>query len=148
MTMALSNFRPIRGKVEYALWLAKTAGANGVYVIRQKARKGQKGKILYIGESHTHRLRETLQRHYQDWNGKTAGPTFNASRTEVAIEIFLLGDDAIRRQNELIRKHKPQYNTVIPDVENDPQDRRRGTRKTREEAAYEELANFFESVAL
>ena len=146
--MALSNFRPIRGKAEYALWLAKTAGANGVYVIRQKARKGRKAKILYIGESHTHRLRETLQRHYQDWNGKTAGPTFDATKTEVAIEIFLRGEDAVRRQNQLIRRHKPEFNTVIPDVLDDPIDRTLGRRRTREEEAYDELSDFFEGVTL
>lgn len=145
--MALSNFRPIRGRGEYALWLAKTAGANGVYVIRQKARKGRKGLILYVGESHTHRLRETLQRHFQEWTGRTAGPTFDAKKTEVAIEIFLLGDDAIERQNALIRRFRPVHNVVVPDVEDDPS-HKRGKKTSRKDEAYDELMSFFDEVTL
>lgn len=147
--MALSNFRTIRGKGDYALWLAKTAGANGVYVIRNKPRNGRKGLILYVGESHTHRLRETLQRHFQQWSGRTAGPTFDAKKTEVAIEIFLLADDAIRRQNELIRRFRPIHNVVVPEVEDDPGEKpRKGRRRARVEENYDELASFFEEVSL
>src|SRR5262245_34587346 len=76
--MGRTKFRSIRTKAGYAPWLADLAGANGVYVIRQRARRGQAALILYVGESHTHRLRETLQRHFQQWTGHTAGPTFDA----------------------------------------------------------------------
>jgi hypothetical protein len=147
MTMALSNYRPIRGRGEYALWLAQTAGANGVYIIRKKVRKGAKPVILYVGESHTHRLRETLQRHFQGWTGRTAGPTFDAKKTEVAIEIFLLGDEAIDRQNALIRRFHPIHNVVVPDVEDDPGNKPR-KRKSRTDEAYDELMSFFDAVTL
>jgi hypothetical protein len=144
--MALSNFRPIRSKEEYALWLAQTAGANGVYVIRKRARKGKTPVILYVGESHTHRLRETLQRHFQQWTGGTAGPTFDAAKTEVAIEIFLLGDDAIRRQNALLRRHQPIHNVLVPEPEADPPEKPRRKRPGKDQA-YDEVLSFFEALS-
>lgn len=146
--MALSPFRPIRTEKGYAPWLAEAAGAHGVYVIRQRARKGRRAIVLYVGESHTHRLRETLQRHFQQWTGKTAGPTFDAADTEVAMEIFLEGNDAIRRQNRLIRKLSPIHNVVVPDEADDPPEApRKGKKKSRQEAAFEELMDFFGGLA-
>jgi hypothetical protein len=144
--MSLSNFRQVSSKGEYALWLSRTAGANGVYIIRKRAtRSNKKPVILYVGESHTHRLRETLQRHFQQWKGETAGPTFDAARTEVAIEIFLIGDDAIRKQNQLIRRFRPVHNIVVPEPEADPKPPRR--KRPREDEAYDEVMSFFEALA-
>lgn len=143
--MGLSFFRQIRPKGEYAAWLASTAGANGVYVIRKRAgRSKKKPEILYVGESHMHRLRETLQRHFQQWTGETAGPTFDAAKTEVAVEVFLMGDDAIRKQNQLIRRFRPIYNTVVPEPEQDPKPPRR--RRPTEAEAYDEVMSFFEAL--
>jgi hypothetical protein len=144
--MGLSNFRQIGSKGEYALWLSRTAGANGVYVIRKRpTRSKKKPAILYVGESHSHRLRETLQRHFQQWTGETAGPTFDAAKTEVAIEIFLMGDDAIRRQNQLIRRFRPVHKLVVPEPEADPKPPRR--KRPTEEEAYDEVMSFFEALA-
>lgn len=146
--MALSRFRPIRTDKGYAPWLAEAAGAHGVYVIRQRARKGKPAIVLYVGESHTHRLRETLQRHYQQWKGQTAGPTFDAAETEVAMETFLEGNDAIRRQNRLIRQLSPIHNIVVPDEADDPpEERRTGKKRSRKEAALEELMDYFGGLA-
>jgi hypothetical protein len=142
--MGLSKYRPIRTEKGYASWLAEAAGAHGVYVIRERSRRGKRAVVLYVGESHTHRLRETLQRHFQQWSGRTAGPTFNAETTEVAMEIFLDGNDAIRRQNRLIRSLLPVHNVVVPDEENDPPEGgRQGKRKSREDAALAELMDYF-----
>lgn len=146
--MALSKFRPIRTPKGYAPWLADAAGAHGVYVIRERARKGRKAIVLYVGESHTHRLRETLQRHFQQWTGRTAGPTFDAESTEIAMETFLDGNDAIRRQNRLIRKLLPVHNVVVPDEEHDPPEAPRKARKKRaQEAAFDELMDYFGGLA-
>ncbi len=146
--MALSRFRPIRTKTGYAAWLAELAGMNGVYVIRRKARRGQAALMLYVGESHTHRLRETLQRHYQQWTGHTAGPTFDAKDTEVAVEVFLLGEDAVQSQNRLIRRYEPIHNVQIPAPEGVTEPKQRRTSKRRsEEEAYDDVAAFFEDLA-
>ncbi|MEZ4301581.1 MAG: hypothetical protein R3B70_41995 [Polyangiaceae bacterium] len=140
--MALSKFRPIREGHEYAPWVGETAGAHGVYVIRERSRRGRKAVVLYVGESHTHRLRETLQRHYQRWNGRTAGPTFDAAKTEVAMEIFLDGTDAIQRQDELIRRLRPTHNVVVPG-ENEAPRKGRKAREAKEDAAFDELMDYF-----
>lgn len=145
--MALSKFRPIRAGKGYAPWLAEAAGAHGVYVIRERARRGKRAVVLYVGESHTHRLRETLQRHFQHWTGRTAGPTFDADATEVAMEIFLDGNDAIRRQNRLIRSLHPTHNVIVPDEDDGaPEPPRKSRKKSREEAALEELMDYFGEV--
>lgn len=141
--MALSEFRPIRAKKGYAPWVAETAGAHGVYVIRERARGGKAAVVLYVGESHTHRLRETLQRHFQQWTGKTAGPTFDASTTEVAMEVFLDGNDAIRCQNRLIRSLRPTHNVLVPDEDADRSDAPRES-NSEEDAAFDELMDYFE----
>lgn len=39
-------------------------GISGVYAIASLAT----GEVLYVGESHTGRLRKTLARHFQTWN--------------------------------------------------------------------------------
>ena len=144
--MALSSYRKIRAGKGYAPWLAEAAGAHGVYVIRERARRGRRATVLYVGESHTHRLRETLQRHYQQWHGRTAGPTFQAETTEVAMETFLDGNDAIRRQNELIRALHPIHNLLIPDASDDPPPPRKAGRQRRETAALAELLDYFGDV--
>jgi hypothetical protein len=142
--MALSEYRRIRTGEAYAAWLAEAAGAHGVYVIRERSRRGKRAIVLYVGESHTHRLRETLQRHYQQWTGRTAGPTFSAEDTEVALEIFLDGNEAIRRQNHLIRSLRPIHNIVVPDEEDDPPPPRR--RKRKQDEALEDLMDYFDTV--
>jgi len=146
--MRLSNYRTIRTKTGYASWLADLAGAHGIYIIRRRARRRQAALILYVGESHTHRLRETLQRHFQQWTGQTAGPTFDAKDTEVAVQVFLSGEDAIREQNRYIRRFRPIHNAQIPAPEAEPEPKRRG-KKTRqsEEDAYDDVAAFFEGLS-
>ena len=143
--MALSPYRSIWTEDGYADWLGHLAGANGVYVARRRARRGEKALVLYVGESHTHRLRETLQRHFQNWNGKTAGPTFDAAETEVAFEVFLSGDKAIKRQDALIRRLRPIHNVVIPESEEAPVPKGRN-RKPTEDKAYEDLVAFFDGL--
>lgn len=144
--MALSTYRPIRSyDGEYAPWLARLAGQHGVYVIRTRRTKRKAALVLYVGESHTHRLRETLQRHFQAWTGSTAGPTFKAGDTLVAVQVFDLGDQAIQRQNELIRRLRPVHNHV-PAPEADPLPKPK-PRRSREDQAFDELASFFEGVS-
>ena len=143
--MALSDYRPIRFyDGDYAPWLARLAGQHGVYVIRTRRTKRKAPLVLYVGESHTHRLRETLQRHFQQWNGQTSGPTFKAEETVVAVQVFDLGDEAIQRQNELIRRLRPVHNHV-PEPSADPLPKPK--RKSRQDQAFDELAAFFDEVS-
>lgn len=131
--MALSPYRAVKTKKGYARWVRHLAGVNGVYVIRTKRTPAAVPLVVYVGESHTNNLRETMQRHFQDWNGKTAGPTFDPTKHQVAFEV-LPSAEAIARQNELIRRLRPTRNLLIPD-------------KEAEEQNFEELADFFDSIA-
>jgi len=57
------TYRPVgtRGE-DYPEWLRNLRGKSGVYVIRD----AQSGEILYVGESHSDRIFETLTRHFQE----------------------------------------------------------------------------------
>lgn len=100
------NFQELTDGPKYRSWVADLAGKSGVYVIREK---GVFGDIVYIGESHTGRLKKTLLRHFQHWTGKTKGPTF--TRTEVLVAIFKTRpENAQELQNALIAEHRPKLN--------------------------------------
>lgn len=63
-------------------WIGELKGKSGVYVIRDFA-----GRALYVGESHTGRLYQTLTRHFQRWTGKTAGPTYSRGGVMLAVRV-------------------------------------------------------------
>lgn len=103
----LSNYRPaalIKGR--YPSWVSKLKGRSGVYVIRSKS----SGKILYVGESHTGRLKKTMTRHFQVWRGSTAGNVYFSGHVEVAVS-FERKDRAQARQWDLIRRLVPRDNS-------------------------------------
>lgn len=100
------NFQDLMEGRKYRPWIAALAGKSGVYIIREK---GFLGSILYIGESHTGRLKKTLLRHFQHWTGKTKGPTFARSKVEVAI-IPTRKENAQEFQNALISEYRPKLN--------------------------------------
>lgn len=87
-------------------WVHELAGKSGVYVIREK---GFLGEIVYVGESHTGRLKKTLLRHFQHWTGKTKGPTFARSKVEIAV-FKTRKENAVELQNTLIAEHQPKLN--------------------------------------
>ena len=91
---------------KYRPWVAALEGKSGVYIIREK---GLFGSTLYIGESHTGRLKKTLLRHFQNWTGKTKGPTFARSKVEVAV-IPTRKEKAVEFQNALIAEYSPKLN--------------------------------------
>jgi len=102
------NFQDLMDGRKYRPWVADLAGKSGAYVIREK---GFLGEILYIGESHTGRLKATLLRHFQHWTGKTKGPTFVRSRVEIAV-FKTRKENAVEFQNALIDDYKPKLNVV------------------------------------
>lgn len=91
---------------EWPEWVRELAGKSGVYVIRNADNK----QVLYVGESHSGRLRKTLVRHFQAWSGKTAGVTYGRGSVEVAIEVTTPAK-AVSRQNALICQLSPRDNT-------------------------------------
>jgi hypothetical protein len=62
---AALQYRPIGASGEpYPAWVRALRGKSGVYVIREQQRDGS-APIVYVGESHTRRLYQTLTRHFQ-----------------------------------------------------------------------------------
>jgi hypothetical protein len=63
-------------------WVRALRGRSGVYAIRDR----QSGAVLYVGESHTDRLYETMTRHVQRW-GLEEAHTYQRGRVEVAVRL-------------------------------------------------------------
>lgn len=143
--MALSTYRRIWDVRRncYAKWVDRLADAHGVYVIRERAPNGA-AVTLYVGESHTGRLRDTLQRHFQYWRGRTAGPTFERVTVQVAIEIHRDPERAVQRQDALILALRPIYNKQIPAPQPRPV---RKDAETYSAEAFADVAGFFDAIA-
>lgn len=59
-------YRPVGERGEpYPDWLRAIKGESGVYVIRERQRDAEP-VVVYVGESHSGRLYETLTRHFQE----------------------------------------------------------------------------------
>lgn len=100
---------------EFPAWVQELRGKSGVYIIRQA---GGERRVLYVGESHTGRLKKTLLRHFQAWSGKTAGQTYGRGGCEVAVIVTAPGK-AVEKQNELICRLNPSDNTNATNCETD-----------------------------
>jgi excinuclease UvrABC nuclease subunit len=94
---------------DWPMYVKELRGKSGVYVIRDKDDK----RPLYVGESHTGRLKKTLLRHFQAWSGKTAGPTYSRSAVEIAV-LVTDKDRAVTTQNKLIDELEPRDNRLSP----------------------------------
>ena len=108
---ALPAFTPFVSVGEhgrFADWVRTLRGHSGVYMIRDLG-----GRLLYIGESHRRRLYETLTRHFQEWSGDTAGPTYHRGRVEVSVAV-LPPKQAIEVQDHLILALAPLDNRTAP----------------------------------
>lgn len=151
--MSLSAYRSVwrADASSYARWVRELAGQHGVYVVREARDTSSSPATLYVGESHTGNLRETLQRHFQRWNGATAGPTFDRNLVEVAVEVVAIGEDAVTRQDDLIRSLRPLLNRQEPvDWRSRLTTARNETTANEgdeDEAAYEDVAGFFDELA-
>ena len=114
------SYRPVGAPGEpYPEWVRALRDASGVYVIRDRAT----GETLYVGESHTGRLYQTLTRHFQAWRrwkswwkgqygeGHDPGLTYPRDRVEVAVRVTS-ADDAIDEEARLIRRLTPRDNLL------------------------------------
>lgn len=116
-------YRPIGAPSErYPDWLRALRGKSGVYVIRERSRDGDP-VVVYVGESHTGRLYETLTRHFQTWRrakgwwkgayteGHDPGLTYARERVEVAVRV-LSSATALAEETRLIRRLHPRDNLI------------------------------------
>jgi len=113
------KFRPLSAGLigdifgaDWPQWVRELQGKSGVYVIRDAWTK----QVLYVGESHSGRLKKTLLRHFQAWSGRTAGKTYLRGDVEAAAIVTPPGK-AVDRQNEEICRLKPRDNTLSPACE-------------------------------
>ena len=117
------TYRPVGARGErYPAWVQALRGASGVYVIRERDTEGDP-IVVYVGESHTGRLYQTLTRHFQDWRrykgfwrgqyaeGHDPGMTYPRDRVDVATRV-MSGADAIDEERRLIRRLKPRDNLI------------------------------------
>ncbi|MCA9678090.1 MAG: hypothetical protein KC464_23895, partial [Myxococcales bacterium] len=113
-------YRPVGAPGEdYPAWVRALRDQSGVYVIRDR----RSGEVLYVGESHTARLYQTLTRHLQGWRrwkgwwkgqygeGHDPGLTYPRDRVEVAVRVTH-ADDAIDEEARLIRRLAPRDNLL------------------------------------
>lgn len=116
-------YRPVGARGEaYPEWLRSIKGSSGVYVIRERDRDGDPVTV-YVGESHTARLYETLTRHFQIWRrwkqfwkdgyseGHDPGLTYDRDRVDVAVKVTS-ANDAIDEEARLIRRLHPRDNLL------------------------------------
>jgi hypothetical protein len=126
------HFRSVGHTAEpYPGWVRALKGKSGVYVIRQRDQNGDP-IIVYVGESHTDRLYDTLTRHLQQWRrwkgfwkgqygeGHDPGLTYGRDAVEVATRV-VPSEDALELEAKLIRKYSPRDN-INGQVEDDPAD--------------------------
>jgi hypothetical protein len=117
-------YRPL-GEVgeRYPDWVRALKGRSGVYVIRVKQSNGS-SPVVYVGESHTDRLYQTLTRHFQRWHrskkfwshqyggqGHDPGLTYRRERATVAVRV-LPPSRAMDEETRLIAKLRPRDNLL------------------------------------
>src|SRR5258706_10269474 len=100
-------------------WVRATRGFCGVYFIRSAVdgtvdyEPAERGQILYIGESHTFQLYETLTRHLQRWSSAT-NHAYERERVEIRVLLMVDPEQAIALQDEEILRHTPRDNARVP----------------------------------
>ncbi len=116
-------FRQVGNRDEsYPDWVQALRGKSGVYVIRERQRDGS-APIVYVGESHTDRLHETLTRHFQAWRrwkgfwrgqfaeGHDPGLTYDRDAAEAAV-VITPPHHALEMEARLIRRLRPRDNLI------------------------------------
>ncbi|MCX5742972.1 MAG: M23 family metallopeptidase [Proteobacteria bacterium] len=124
------TYRPIGARGEpYPNWIRELDGKSGVYVIREPASDGTV-ETVYVGESHTNRLYDTLTRHFQTWRrwkgfwkgqygeGHDPGLTYDRGRVEVAVRVTS-PSVAIDEEARLITRLRPRDNLLGQPAEDD-----------------------------
>jgi hypothetical protein len=117
-------YRPIGATGErYPDWIRALDGKSGVYVIQELQRDGT-AETVYVGESHSGRLYDTLTRHFQSWRrskrfwsgqyggqGHDPGLTYPRHRVTVAARV-LSPARAMAEETRLIARLRPRDNLL------------------------------------
>lgn len=91
----------------FAPWVNALRNSSGAYVIR---RKGDH-RVLYIGESHTGRLADTIKRHFYPWRDDQSRKHFTARAGAVQVAVRVTPQNAaVSTQNKLIDRLNPEHN--------------------------------------
>lgn len=117
-------YRPVGASGErYPDWVRALDGKSGVYVIKEIQRDGT-SQVVYVGESHTDRLYDTLTRHLQAWQrhkrfwrdqfgGQGHDPGLTYPRHSVLVAARVLSPArAMAEETRLIRKLRPRDNLL------------------------------------
>jgi hypothetical protein len=106
---------PIGGKFVFADWLLALKNQSGAYIIRSAKTR----ETLYVGESHTGRLRDTIRRHFNQWNDSPERKHYVYSRHHVEVAFRTTPQNAaVATQDKLIQRLKPRDNTNCERCEN------------------------------
>ena len=110
------NYRSaIGGKRVFADWLIALKNQSGAYVIRSAKTK----ETLYVGESHTGRLADTVRRHFHEWNDSPERKHYTYSRHHVEVAVRVTPQNAaVATQDKLIQRLRPRDNTNCERCEN------------------------------
>jgi hypothetical protein len=124
------TYRPLgKPRERYPEWVDELRGRSGVYVIREWD-EGEP-RVVYVGESHTDRLYETMTRHFQKWRrwkgfwrgqygrGHDPGLTYKRELVEVAARVTS-ADDALDEEARLIQRLRPRDNLRGQDQDDAP----------------------------
>jgi hypothetical protein len=88
---------------------------SGVYVIYERTKAA---RLLYVGESHSGRLGDTIARHFREWRlmddpqGRRRGGTMYDRRSVRVAWWELSADQVQARQYDMIVKLKPRHNAL------------------------------------
>lgn len=115
----------------YPDWVHALKGKSGVYVIRERDAHGR-GVVVYVGQSNTGRLFETMTRHLQTWRrwkgfwrgqyaeGHDPGLTYDRARVDVAVRVTS-PSESIEEEARLIARLRPRDNLLgQPELEDAP----------------------------
>ena len=130
---AALKYRPIGANGEpYPDWIRMLNGKSGVYILRETQDDGTI-ETVYVGESHTDRLYQTLTRHFQTWRrakkfwtgqytgsqSHDPGLTYDRERITVAVRV-LPAARALAEEARLIARLRPRDNLRGQPVDDDP----------------------------
>jgi len=130
---AALKYRPIGARGEpYPEWIRMLNGSSGVYILRETQDDGT-AETVYVGESHTGRLYQTLTRHFQTWRrakkfwtgqytgsqSHDPGLTYDRERITVAVRV-LPAARALAEEARLIARLRPRDNLLGQPVDDDP----------------------------
>lgn len=119
------RYRPVGASGEpYPDWVRALAGKSGVYILRETQNDGS-SETVYVGQSHTGRLYQTLTRHFQTWRrakkfwagqytgsqSHDPGLTYDRDRITAAVRV-LPPDRALAEEERLIARLRPRDNLI------------------------------------